>query len=67
MPSFQRFDISTFQVDGQHIREYARATAGRQEDVLKLEVKRYKPVYDLEPRGGGITIVAAHGNGFPKV
>lgn len=50
---------------GQHIREYPRATADAQEEVLELAVKEYIP-----RDGGGegaVTVLAAHANGFPKV
>lgn len=51
----------------QHIREYPRATAHTQEDVLELAIKQYTPLDNLSPRAGDITIIAAHANGFPKV
>lgn len=52
-------------VPGQHVREYARATGGAQEDVLELAVKEYVP---RETGGeGDVTIIGAHANGFPKV
>jgi hypothetical protein len=51
----------------QHIREYPRALAGEQEDVLQLAVKQYIPFDNLEPRSGDVTIIGAHANGFPKV
>lgn len=59
------FTVKEHRVPGQHIREYARATANAQEEVLELAVKEYIP---REGGGGeGVTILAAHANGFPKV
>ena len=59
------FDVKEHRVPGQHIREYPRATANAQEEVLELVVKEYIP---REGGGGeGVTVLAAHANGFPKV
>lgn len=59
------FTVKEHRVPGQHIREYPRATANAQEEVLELAVKEYIP---REGGGGeGVTILAAHANGFPKV
>ena len=61
------FDVKEHVLECQHIREYARATANSQEDVLKLAVKQYIPLDNPEPKQGDITIIGAHANGFPKV
>lgn len=61
------FDIKEYVVDGQHIREYARATAHSQEEVLHLAVKQYIPKDNTTPKPGDITIVTSHANCFPKV
>jgi hypothetical protein len=61
------FRVKDHIVPSQHIREYPRATAGEQEDVLHLAVKQYIPLENLEPNPGDVTIIAAHANGFPKV
>ena len=50
----------------QYIREYPRALANTQEDVLHLAVKQYVPVDNPNPQPGDITIIGAHANGFPK-
>lgn len=50
----------------QHIREYPRALAGKEEDVLHLAVKQYIPKDNPEPQPGDVTVIAAHANGFPK-
>lgn len=61
------FIIREHLVPGQHIREYARATASSQAEELKLAVKEYVPRDNLEPREGDITVIGTHANGFPKV
>lgn len=60
------FDIKEHVIDGQHIREYARATAHSQEEVLQLAVKQYIPKDNPHPKPGDITIIASHANGFVK-
>ncbi|PHH53571.1 Abhydrolase domain-containing protein mpaH [Ceratocystis fimbriata CBS 114723] len=60
------FSIAEHVIDGQHIREFARATSSAQESVLKLAVKQYTPKDNLSPQSGDITIVAAHACGFSK-
>lgn len=61
------FNIKEHVVEGQHIREYARATAHSQEEVLHLHVKQYTPKDNPNPKPGDITIIASHANGFVKV
>ncbi|CAI7637249.1 unnamed protein product [Penicillium viridicatum] len=59
------FHITDHVIKGQYIREYPRATATP--DVsLKLCIKQYTPVDNPNPQPGDVTIVAAHGTGFPK-
>ena len=66
MPS--SFKIIEHVIPGQHIREYAHATKLSQEATLRIAVKQYIPLDQTDtPDGNAITIVAAHGNGFPKV
>lgn len=60
------FDIKEHIVEGQHIRDYARATAHSQEEVLQLAVKQYTPKDNPNPQPGDITIIASHANGFVK-
>jgi hypothetical protein len=64
MPSV--FQIKEHVLECQHIREYARATAVSQDDVLHLAIKQYIPLDNLQPKDGDITIIGAHANGFPK-
>lgn len=61
------FNIQEHIIPCQHIREYARATADKQEDVLHLAVKQYTPLDNVNPRAGDVTIIGGHANGFPKV
>ena len=35
--------------------------------MLNLAVKQYKPLDNLQPELGDVTIIATHANGFPKV
>ncbi|KAI9051253.1 hypothetical protein LZ554_005354 [Drepanopeziza brunnea f. sp. 'monogermtubi'] len=60
------FKVQEHVLECQHIREYARATSNSQEAVLKLAIKQYTPLDNLEPREGDVTIIGAHANAFPK-
>jgi hypothetical protein len=60
------FEIREHTIECQHIREYARATATSQEEVLHLAVKQYIPLDNQNPKKGDITIIGACANGFPK-
>lgn len=61
------FRIHEHVLQGQHIREYPAATADSQEEPLSLHIKQYVPLNNLNPAAGDVTLIAAHGNGFPKV
>ena len=61
------FEIKEHVIDAQHIREYPRATADSQEEVLKLAVKQYTPKNNPNPQPGDLTLIATHANGFVKV
>ena len=61
------FDILEHEVEGQHIREYPRATAHSLEETLSVAVKQYIPKDNRDPQHGDVTIIGAHANGFPKV
>ncbi|KAI1369986.1 Alpha/beta hydrolase family-domain-containing protein [Xylaria arbuscula] len=65
MSSFP-YHIKEHTVPGQHVREWARATANSQEDVLNIHVKQYIPKDNPSPQPGDVTILGAHANGFPK-
>ncbi|SPO04889.1 related to host-specific AK-toxin Akt2 [Cephalotrichum gorgonifer] len=63
------FVVREHVVPGAHIREYARATADAQEEVLEIAVKEYIPREEVggsSKGAGGVTILGAHANGFPK-
>ncbi|KAJ5924631.1 hypothetical protein N7466_008818 [Penicillium verhagenii] len=59
------FTVTEYVVDGQHIRDYANATVDPTA-TLKLVLKRYTPVDNPNPQPGDVTIIGAHGCGFPK-
>jgi len=61
------FSVHRHQTPGQHIREYPGAAKHRQEHVFQLDIKQYIPIDNPWPQAGDVTIIAAHGNGFPKV
>ncbi|KAI0009375.1 putative toxin biosynthesis protein [Xylariaceae sp. FL0662B] len=60
------FHVKEHTIPAQHVREWPRATARSQEDVLHLSVKQYIPVDNPDPQPGDVTIIGAHANGFPK-
>lgn len=68
MTSASTFPFCTTEhvIDGQYIREYPRATLS-QDSPVKLVVKKYTPKNNSSPQPGDVTIVGAHGCGFPKV
>ena len=60
------FEIREHVIPGQHVREWPRATANSQEDVLNVHIKQYVPLDNPDPQPGDVTIIGAHANGFPK-
>ncbi|KIH92577.1 toxin biosynthesis protein [Sporothrix brasiliensis 5110] len=64
--SQQFFEVKDRVFDGQHIREYSRATAHNQEEILQVCAKQYIPRSNPNPQPGDVTIIAAHANGFVK-
>lgn len=60
------YRVVEHKVPCQHLREYPRALAQQEEDVLHLAVKQYIPLDNPNPQPGDVTIIAAHANGFPK-
>ncbi|KAE8152093.1 toxin biosynthesis protein [Aspergillus avenaceus] len=59
------FIVKEYLIDAQYIREYPRATS-TQDAPLKLAVKQYTPVDNQDPQPGDVTLIGAHGAGFPK-
>lgn len=64
--STRNFRCTTHIVPGQHIRHYAHGTSDDEEAVLRLAVKQYTPLNNLNPQRGDLTIIAGHGIGMPK-
>ncbi|KAK5465053.1 hypothetical protein LTS15_001616 [Exophiala xenobiotica] len=60
------FHLVEHKIPCQHVREYPRALAGSQDDVLYLSVKQYIPKDNPNPQPGDVTILGAHANAFPK-
>ncbi|TLS20824.1 uncharacterized protein PpBr36_10879 [Pyricularia pennisetigena] len=65
MPS-THFHLVKHTIDASHIREYPRATANSQEEVLRLVVNQYIPKNNPDPQPGDVTIIGAEGGGLPK-
>ncbi|KAL8790166.1 MAG: hypothetical protein Q9195_006493 [Heterodermia aff. obscurata] len=66
------FSVTEHVIDCQHIREYPHGTKAISDHhdsvTLKLAIKEYRPLDDSSSSSGStpVTIIAAHGNGFPK-
>ncbi|TWU77389.1 hypothetical protein ED733_006132 [Metarhizium rileyi] len=68
MPQTVHFNVAEHVVPACHIREYPGLTAREQEDVLHLHVKQYTPRNaPATPDKYAVTLIAMHGNGFPKL
>jgi hypothetical protein len=61
------FEIKEHVVEAQHVRDYPRATAHSQNEILYTSVKQYIPKNNPNPQPGDVTILGAHANGFVKV
>ena len=60
------FIVTEHTIDGQHVREYPNATVDPN-STFKLVLKSYTPIDNPNPQPGDVTIIGAHGCGFPKV
>lgn len=60
------FQITEHVIPCQYIREYPDAIKSERR-LLQLAIKEYRPLDNLDPSPGDVTIIAAHGNGLPKV
>lgn len=60
------FIVTEHVINGQHIREYANAMRTPNASP-KLVLKQYTPIDNPSPQPGDVTIIGAHGCGFPKV
>ena len=62
------FKIVEHIIPGQHIREYPKSTKYGQETVFRIAIKQYISLDDTSLASDrAVTIIGAHGNGFPKV
>jgi len=61
------FRVANHRIEGQHIRQYPKATASSDIDSLWLDINQYVPVDNPNPTPGDVTIIAANGIGFAKV
>lgn len=59
--------VETFAVPCQHIREYPYEKSDQVWRELSLSVKRYVPSRRPHLAKKRVTVIAAGGNGFPKV
>lgn len=64
MASF--FSITENIIPCQHIRVYPKS-ANNDHAPLRLAIKEYRPLDNLNAEEGSVTIIATHGLGFPKV
>jgi hypothetical protein len=64
--SAEKFVVTEHWSPAQLIREYPHGV--KQDDAdLFLAVKEYRPRSSTTPSENAVTIIASHGNGFPKV
>lgn len=61
------FKVREHTIQASHIREYHRSLADEHDDDLRLHVKQYTPLDNLNGHADDVTIIAGHANGFPKV
>ncbi len=59
------FQIDEHVIDSQHIRHHPGGSRD-QETALKLHIKQYSPLDNLDPKAGDFTIIAVHANGCIK-
>jgi hypothetical protein len=60
------FKITAHTIDCQHIRGYPRGLK-RNGGKLRLAVKQYTPLDNLDPAPDSVTLIATHANGIHKV
>ena len=65
--SSTHFKVQTLASPCQHVREYPGATRDGNDHGLHLSVKKYTPLYKPSSERKPFTVLAAGGNGFPKV
>ena len=59
------FSITEHIIPCQQIREYPKAVKS-EPAALRLAIKEYRPLDNLDAALGSVTIIAAHANGLPK-
>lgn len=65
--SSHNFRCTAHAVPGQHIRHYSHGSSSDNEEaVIRVAVKRYTPLSNLDPQPGDLTILAGHAAGMPK-
>lgn len=60
------FQVTEHEIACQHIREYPYAVKSERQP-LKLAIKEYQPLDNLDASPGSVTLIATHGNGIVKV
>ncbi len=63
--SIPSFRVTEHVIPCQHIREYPHAVKS-EPAVLKLAIKEYRPLDNINVAPGSVTIIATHANGLPK-
>ena len=64
----EHFDVSSHVIPCQNIRDYPNAVKDGT-SILQLAVKEYRPhsSSNASSNDEGVTVIATHANGFPKV
>ena len=59
------FSVTEHILPGQHIRGYPYSVKSEPATV-KLAIKEYRPLDNIDPASGSVTVIAAHANGLVK-
>ena len=59
------FSVTEHVLPGQHIREYPYSVKS-EPAKLRLAIKEYRPLENIDAAPGSVTIIAAHANGLAK-
>lgn len=59
------FQVVEHIIPSAHIREYPNAVKD-ESSILQLAIKEYRPLNNLDPEPGSVTIIATTPNAFPK-
>ena len=63
--SASNFSVTEHILLGQHIREYPYGVKS-EPAKLRLDIKEYRPLDNIDAAPGSVTIIAAHANGLVK-